>query len=141
MLSVILPSESDTLALAARLAKKCRAGMVICLYGDLGAGKTTFVRGFLRALGHKGVVPSPTFALVNEYPRLKPPVFHMDLYRVEPGDPSNLALAEYFDDEDSVALIEWPEAVESLLPKKRVEIRLTHRKAGGRTVRVRGTNA
>lgn len=138
---MILPTESDTLALAARLAKRCRPGTVFCLYGDLGAGKTTFVRGFLRALGHKGVVPSPTFALVNEYPKLKPPVYHMDLYRVEKGDPANLALAEYFDDPDAVALIEWPEAAEGLLPKKRVELRLAHRKAGGRTVRVKGARA
>lgn len=135
---MILPTESDTLKLAARLAKKTKPGTIFCLYGDLGAGKTTFVRGFLGGLGHKGAVPSPTFALVNEYPRLKPPVYHMDLYRVEKGDLSNLALTEYFDDMEAVSLIEWPESAETLLPKKRVEIHIDHRRAGGRVVRVKG---
>ncbi|PCI36012.1 MAG: tRNA (adenosine(37)-N6)-threonylcarbamoyltransferase complex ATPase subunit type 1 TsaE [Elusimicrobia bacterium] len=135
---MILPQEADTLTLAARLAKKTKPGTVFCLYGDLGAGKTTFVRGFLKELGHQGAVPSPTFALVNEYPRLKPPIYHMDLYRIENSDLSNLALEEYFDDRDAVTLVEWPEAAEALLPKKRIEIRLDHRKAGGRIVRVKG---
>lgn len=138
---MILPTEADTLAFAGRIAKKTKPGAVFCLYGDLGTGKTTFVRGFLRALGHKGAVPSPTFALVNEYPRLRPRVYHMDLYRVEQGDLENLGLEEYFDDGAGVSLVEWPEAAVSLLPKKRVEIRIEHRKAGGRTVRIKGMKA
>ncbi len=135
---MILPTESDTLKLAARLAKKTKPGALFCLYGDLGAGKTTFVRGFLEALGHKGAVASPTFALVNEYRRLKPVVYHMDLYRIDGGDLTNLGLEEYFDDGEAVSLIEWPEAAEVLLPKKRIEIRIDHRKAGGRTVKIKG---
>jgi tRNA threonylcarbamoyladenosine biosynthesis protein TsaE len=138
---VLLPAEEDTLKFAARLAKKVKPGAVFCLYGDLGAGKTTFVRGFLRGLGHRGAVPSPTFALVNEYPRLRPPVYHMDLYRIDRRDPSNLGLTEYFDDEEAVSLVEWPEAVEALLPKSRVEVRLSHRRSGGRTVRLKGMKA
>ena len=126
------------MALAAGIAKKAKPGLILCLYGELGAGKTTFVRGFLRGLGHRGAVPSPTFALVNEYPRLKPRVYHMDLYRVARGDLPNLALADYFDDREAVSLVEWPEAVEGLLPKPFAEVRIEHRGGGGRTVAARG---
>src|SRR5438046_1977007 len=104
-----LRGEEATLGLAARLAKRARAGDLICLHGPLGSGKSTFARGFLRALGHKGEAPSPTFALVNEYPRLKLRVYHLDLFRLDEHEAAGLGLEEYLGDPKAACLIEWPE--------------------------------
>jgi len=102
-----LDDETATVAAGAGLAKQVRAGDVITLSGDLGAGKTALVRGFLQALGHDGEVPSPSFAIVQPYEELDPPVWHVDLYRVE--DPSELAELGLDSLGDSVLVIEWPE--------------------------------
>lgn len=117
---------------AAVLAGRIRAPLVVCLSGPLGAGKTTFVRGILRALGHRGVVPSPTFAMVNEYRRLKPRLYHMDLYRAGLSDLPGIAMDEYIADEEAVCLIEWPDAAMAMLPADRVEVVLEHAVAGRR---------
>ena len=102
-----LNDEAATLAVGEALAKQVRPGDVIAMTGDLGAGKTTLVRGLLRALGHKGEVPSPSFAIVQPYEELDPPVWHADLYRVE--DPSELAELGLDSLGDSVLIVEWPE--------------------------------
>ncbi|MDE2293118.1 MAG: tRNA (adenosine(37)-N6)-threonylcarbamoyltransferase complex ATPase subunit type 1 TsaE [Elusimicrobia bacterium] len=133
-----LKDESATLAVAARLARRLRDPMTVALSGPLGAGKTTFVRGVLGALGHRGGVPSPTFAMVNEYRRLRPRVFHMDLYRAGPEDLPGLALEEYFADAGAVCLVEWAENAGGLLPPDRVEAVLAHAPSG-RTLRLRST--
>ena len=96
------------LALGRKLSKALRVGDVITLSGPLSAGKTTLVRGLLRSLGHSGEVPSPSFAIVQPYENLKPPVWHVDLYRID--DPSDLAELGLEDiREDGVLIIEWPE--------------------------------
>jgi len=104
---MILADEAATLAAGERLAERVRAGDVIALSGDLGAGKTTLTRGLLRALGHQGETPSPTFALVQPYDELVPPVWHADLYRLE----DRAELAELGLDSlcDAVLVVEWPE--------------------------------
>ena len=102
-----LGDEAATLAAGAKLAGLIRAGDVVALSGDLGAGKTTLVRGLLRALGHEGEVPSPSFALVQPYEDLDPPVWHADLYRLE--DPAELAELGLDSLADSVLVVEWPE--------------------------------
>lgn len=105
---------------AARVAKVVRAGDIIALYGDLGAGKTTFARGLLRGLGWTSEVPSPTFTLVQPYDT-SPPVWHVDLYRLDtPEDTEALGLF----DTDVVQLIEWPERMGSLLPASALKIRI-----------------
>ena len=110
-----LKDEAATLAAGAMLAGLIRAGDVVTLSGDLGAGKTTFVRGLLWALGHAGEVPSPSFALVQPYEELDPPVWHADLYRLE--DPAELAELGLDSLGDSVLVVEWPErAGEGLWP-------------------------
>ena len=76
---MILDDEATTVAAGAALARQLRAGDVVTMTGDLGAGKTTFVRGLLQALGHEGEVPSPSFAIVQPYEDLDPPVWHADL--------------------------------------------------------------
>ena len=91
----------------ARLAAKARAGDVITLSGPLGVGKTALARGFLGALGHEGDVPSPSFAIVQPYEELEPPVWHVDLYRIEkPSEIEELGLDTAA---DAVLLIEWPD--------------------------------
>lgn len=102
-----LADEAATLAAGAKLAGQIRPGDVVALSGDLGAGKTTLVRGLLRALGLEGEVPSPSFALVQPYEELDPPVWHADLYRLE--DPAELAELGLDSLADSVLVVEWPE--------------------------------
>jgi tRNA threonylcarbamoyladenosine biosynthesis protein TsaE len=134
MKGTILKSAGETMAAAGKLACAAGGGSVVCLYGPLGSGKTTFVRGFLRGLGFRGGVRSPTFELVHEYRKTKPRIYHMDLYRLKPAELVNLPLREYLADEAAVCLIEWPEVAESLLPADRLEVRLDHTAGGARTL-------
>ena len=103
-----LKDEAATLALGSKLSKALRVGDVVTLSGPLSAGKTSLVRGLLRALGHKGEVPSPSFAIVQPYESLVLPVWHVDLYRID--DPSELTELGLEDiREDGVLIVEWPE--------------------------------
>lgn len=107
-------SPEETGALGRSLAECARAGWVIGLRGDLGAGKTQFVRGFVAGLGSKDRVHSPTFALINEYRGGKLPVFHIDLYRLEtPAAILSAGLEEYFRQKEGVTIIEWFERLEA----------------------------
>ncbi len=102
-----LADESATIAAGEKLAKLLRPGDVIAMTGDLGAGKTTLVRGLLQALGHDGEVPSPSFAIVQPYEDVDPPVWHADLYRIE--DVAELAELGLDSLGDGVLVVEWPE--------------------------------
>ena len=103
-----LADEAATGAVGASLAPLLRPGDIVTLSGELSAGKTTLVRGLLGALGHAGEVPSPSFAIVQPYEELAPPVWHVDLYRIEdPRDLAELGLDDLGD--EGVLLIEWPE--------------------------------
>jgi tRNA threonylcarbamoyladenosine biosynthesis protein TsaE len=104
---VNLADEAATVAAGETLARQLRAGDVVTLTGDLGAGKTTFVRGLLHALGHDGEVPSPSFAIVQPYEGIDPPVWHADLYRLEHA--SELAELGLDSLGDGVLVVEWPE--------------------------------
>jgi tRNA threonylcarbamoyladenosine biosynthesis protein TsaE len=104
---MILKSEEETAAAGAALARVARAGDVITLSGPLGVGKTALARGFIAALGHGADVPSPTFAIVQPYDELDPPVWHVDLYRIE--DPSEIDELGLDASVDAVLLVEWPE--------------------------------
>jgi len=104
---MILEDEGATEQLGRRLAADLRPGDVIALSGPLGVGKTALARSIIRALGHSGEVPSPSFAIVQPYDELKPPLWHVDLYRTESaGELDELGLDSAA---DSVLLIEWPE--------------------------------
>ena len=104
---MILRSEEDTAAAGAALSRVARAGDVITLSGPLGIGKTAFARGFISALGHEGEVPSPSFAIVQPYEDLEPPVWHVDLYRIElPSEIDELGLDAAA---EAVLLVEWPD--------------------------------
>jgi tRNA threonylcarbamoyladenosine biosynthesis protein TsaE len=132
-----LADESATVALAQRLATELKPGMVIYLRGDLGAGKTTLVRGVLNALGYAGRVKSPTYTLVEPYHIDGLDLRHFDLYRLH--DEAEWEAAGFRDEFDghSVFFIEWPERALKFIPQADVEIVfeiLSH----GRSVDIRG---
>ena len=116
-----LASEKDTMALGADLAPHLRRGDVVALHGNLGAGKTTLVRGLIQALlGGAEDVPSPTYTLVQPYDGLPGPIWHFDLYRLETaGDVFELGWDETG---DGIALIEWPERAGDYLPVQRLDV-------------------
>ena len=125
-------SASETEGIAAALATRLAVGDVVAVSGELGSGKTTFVRGACRALGVTSPVTSPTFTIGHRYPGAVD-VSHLDLYRfagvsaAEWGD-----LEPYF--EDAVVFVEWPEAGTDALPPARVEVRLEHAGADNRRI-------
>ncbi len=120
--TIHIESETALHQLAARLAKDLKAGDVVVLEGDLGAGKTSFARGLINALAPvEEEVPSPTFTLVQVYDAQEPAIWHFDLYRIEkPEDIPELGWDEAR--RAGVALVEWPERLGTLLPKDRLEI-------------------
>jgi tRNA threonylcarbamoyladenosine biosynthesis protein TsaE len=120
----VTASPEETEAVAAELAATLRPGDVVGVSGDLGAGKTTFVRGAARALGVAGPVSSPTFTIGHRY-EAPTPVAHLDLYRIAGLDPEEWGdLEPYFD--GTVAFVEWPEHGGDWLPRPRVRVTLEH---------------
>ena len=128
-MSTLLPAErvvttldpAQTRSLAARLAVVARPGDLLCLVGDLGAGKTQFAKGFAVGLGIDGVVSSPTFVLMTEYEgRL--PMFHLDLYRIE--DAADALAGGLLDERqlEGVVLVEWAERLGRALPASRLDV-------------------
>jgi len=122
---VATASAEETEAVAARLARKLHTGDVVTLSGELGSGKTTFVRGACRALGVDAPVTSPTFTIGHRYRGLNLEVSHLDLFRFSGLSPAEWGdLEPYF--EDAVVFVEWPEAGLEALPPARIAVRLEH---------------
>ena len=125
-------SAEETEALAARLAERLRVGDVVTVSGELGTGKTTFVRGAGRALGVTEPVTSPTFTIGHRYPG-EVDVSHLDLYRFGGLSPAEWGDIEpYFD--EAIVFVEWPEAGEGFLPPARVRVRLQLHRDGHRLI-------
>jgi tRNA threonylcarbamoyladenosine biosynthesis protein TsaE len=117
-------SPAETKAVAATLTRELRVGDVVTVSGELGSGKTTFVRGACRALGVTVPVTSPTFTVGHRYPA-DPDVSHLDLFRFQGFSAAEWGdLEPYFD--DTICFVEWPEAAVGALPPVRVEVRLSH---------------
>ena len=115
--------KQATAALAACIAALARPGDVIALKGELGTGKTTFARAFIRARGGGEAVPSPTFTLVQVYEIGDVPIWHFDAYRLrDPDEAWELGIEDAF--RDGISLIEWPERLGKLLPDRRLQITL-----------------
>ena len=125
--SVITKNEEETMLVAEKLAKTVGKGVVFTLIGDLGAGKTHFVKGFVKGMGSNALVTSPTFTIMNVYEGGKVPIYHFDMYRLSSKEEAEeLGFNEYFDLKhlDGVVLVEWPENVSGLITCPHIEIKI-----------------
>jgi tRNA threonylcarbamoyladenosine biosynthesis protein TsaE len=122
-------SAAETEALGARIAARLGPGDVVVLSGEVGAGKTTLIRGACRALGIEQPVTSPTFTIGQRYAGGRMPVSHLDLYRLESLEGEDPALLDDYLDPEGVAFVEWPAAAAERLDREALQIRLEH--AGG----------
>jgi tRNA threonylcarbamoyladenosine biosynthesis protein TsaE len=135
-----LADEAATLSLGDRLSRTLRAGQSIYLHGDLGAGKTTLVRGLLHGMGHVGKVKSPTYTLVEPYVISGLSLYHFDLYRFnDPEEWDAAGFRDYFN-AATICLVEWPEKARELLPDPDIDIVLTPM-GEGRQVRLTANTA
>lgn len=134
--SIYLPTENDTLEVGQRLAFHASTPLLVFLEGDLGAGKTTLVRGFLQGLGYKSVVKSPTYTLVETYSIQSMCLYHFDLYRLSyPEELEFMGMREYFS-ADAMIFIEWPEKGEGFLPEPDLVLRLMNHLEVGRMLTI-----
>lgn len=121
MLSTITKSPEETARIGTTLGSLLRAGDIICLQGELGAGKTCFAKGIARGMGIEGPVTSPTFTLVNEY-HGDLTLYHFDVYRLNGSEEmDDIGYEEYFYG-DGVTLVEWAERIREVLPAERLDI-------------------
>ncbi|WP_353932646.1 tRNA (adenosine(37)-N6)-threonylcarbamoyltransferase complex ATPase subunit type 1 TsaE [Okeanomitos corallinicola TIOX110] len=138
MTKLFLPNTEATQQLGINLGETLAAGTVILLEGDLGAGKTTLVQGIGKGLGITDSIVSPTFTLINEYTEGRIPLYHLDLYRLEPQEVTGLNLESYWEGievELGIVAIEWAERM-PYLPESYVKIALTDGENGTRQVEI-----
>ena len=130
-----LQDQAATEAFGGQLAAACKGGLLVFLHGHLGAGKTTLVRGFLRASGHSGPVKSPTYALIEPYITAYGNLYHLDLYRLADAEELEwIGIRDLFEDE-SICLVEWPERGAGILPEADLHVYL-QAEGSGREIRV-----
>lgn len=127
-------SAGDTEKIAAEFAKTLSPNSVICLYGEMGVGKTVFTNGLCRALGISEYVTSPTFTVVNEYDGADFPIYHFDMYRIENEDELiEIGFDEYLNS-GGICIIEWPENIPYSLPENRINIKILRDSFEERTI-------
>ncbi len=141
VIDLVSHSSLHTERLGERLGRSARPGDVFALWGELGVGKTVFVRGLARGMGVAGPVSSPTFVLVNEYDGAVP-LYHVDFFRLDPSQLGNVGWEEYLD-LGGVVAIEWPDRASAALPEHRLDVRLQHVAESKRAIRLeaQGTRA
>lgn len=139
-MKVISHSEKETQKLAVNFAKTLKGGETIGLIGDLGAGKTAFVKGLAKGLGIKKAITSPTFVVMKIYPVKHPTIkhlVHVDAYRVKTARSlTAIGLEDYIKSNDSVVVIEWADLVNEILPKKKILIKFNHIKEKIRNINI-----
>ena len=128
-------SAEETMSLGQRFVALSKPGTTFCLTGDLGAGKTTLVRGIARALNIKSVVQSPTFNIMKVYFDGDRPLIHIDAYRLADID-TDIGLDEYIGYETGITVIEWPEFIKGLIPENAIEVNITHVQDNVRNIKV-----
>ena len=121
----ISKSKEETMELASKLANKLPNGITLTFTGDLGAGKTTFVRGLAKGLNIKEVVQSPTFNIMKIYFKGDRPLVHIDAYRLADID-TDIGLDEYIGYESGITVIEWPMYIQKLIPENAIEVEITN---------------
>ena len=136
MASIILPDAAATVAFGRNFAAQLRAGDVLALTGDLGAGKTHFVQGLAAGLDAPGAVTSPTFTLIHEYPGGRLPLFHFDLYRLDSADEQLRNGFDDYLDAAGVLALEWADKFPALLPAHTRRLHFRHRADGTREVEI-----
>ena len=115
-------NENDTVELAQNIESEKFPNMVICLDGELGRGKTVFVKGFAHALAIEDNITSPTFNIIKEYNSGELPLYHMDVYRLD-KDSNDIGIEDYFN-KGGVTLIEWADIITDILPEERLQINI-----------------
>jgi tRNA threonylcarbamoyladenosine biosynthesis protein TsaE len=131
-------SAEETIAVGERLGRVARRGDLVCLWGDLGAGKTQLVKGFALGLGIDATITSPTFIIMGEYPG-RIPLFHVDLYRL--ADAADALAGGVIDDRqsDGLTVVEWPDRMGDVLPAARLDVRIDGTGDEPRTIAVAAT--
>lgn len=136
---IISKSEAQTREIAKKLAQKVKGGGIICLYGDLGSGKTTFVKGLAEAFGIDDFsIKSPTYTYIRKYDKFRHKLYHIDLYRLEEID--DLLWQEIYEimqNPQNIIIIEWADKMYDKLPKDRIDIWLTYLDENSRKIDIR----
>lgn len=132
-------SKEETMRLGYNVASLLPNGSVLTFTGDLGAGKTTFVRGLAEGLGIKETVQSPTFNIMKIYLKGSRPLIHIDAYRLADID-TDIGLDEYIGYETGITVIEWPEFIERLIPVSRIEITILNLGGDNRSITINTDN-
>jgi len=125
--TTITKSANETAGVGEEIGNTLKPPLILCLYGELGSGKTTLVQGFAKGLGITTRLLSPTFIIVRRYqiPDSSGFLYHLDLYRVEAEELEELGLSDILSDLSSIVVIEWAEKLGSWLPKRRIDIKFT----------------
>lgn len=135
MIEITTHSVQETVKAGEILGKLLKKGDVVCLNGDLGAGKTAFTNGIAHALGIKGYITSPTFTIINEYSG-QLPLYHFDVYRISDfTEMFEIGFEEYLDG-GGVSVIEWAELIDPVLPSDRVSVTLTRGADDSRDIKI-----
>jgi len=127
MENITTSNSQETEKLGFEFANKITDGGIICLYGDLGSGKTTFAKGFAKGLGISERIISPTFVIVRQHVLAnKKTFYHIDLYRLEESELQGIGLSDIFSDKNAIVLVEWAERLGKYLPENRFDIKFQH---------------